>query len=56
MGLGLSLSYQCVVEQHKGTIDVKTIEGESTTLIIGLPKTLHAEAGNHSRSASKMSM
>jgi signal transduction histidine kinase len=56
MGLGLSLSYQCVVEQHKGTIEVKTIEGESTTLIIGLPKALHAETGNQFRHASKMSL
>jgi two-component system, NtrC family, sensor kinase len=39
MGLGLSLSYQSVVEQHKGTIHVETIEGESTALIIRLPKT-----------------
>jgi two-component system NtrC family sensor kinase len=38
MGLGLSLSYQIVVERHKGTIRVETKEGESTTLIILLPK------------------
>jgi two-component system, NtrC family, sensor kinase len=38
MGLGLSLSYQIVVEQHKGTIRVETKEGESTALIIALPK------------------
>jgi signal transduction histidine kinase len=38
MGLGLSLSYQIVVEQHKGTIRVETTEGESTTLIVLLPK------------------
>jgi signal transduction histidine kinase len=38
MGLGLSLSYQIVVEQHKGTIRVETKEGESTALIILLPK------------------
>jgi len=37
MGLGLSLSYQIVVEQHKGTIRVETKPGESTALIIGLP-------------------
>jgi signal transduction histidine kinase len=39
MGLGLSLSYQIVVEQHKGTIKVETEEGESTALIILLPGT-----------------
>ena len=38
MGLGLSLSYQIVVEQHKGTIRVETKEGESTALIVLLPK------------------
>jgi len=38
MGLGLSLSYQIVVEQHKGTIRVESREGESTALIITLPK------------------
>ncbi|MGA3185985.1 MAG: response regulator [Bryobacteraceae bacterium] len=37
MGLGLSLSYQIVVEQHKGTIQVETKEGESTALIVQLP-------------------
>jgi signal transduction histidine kinase len=39
MGLGLSLSYQIVVEQHKGTIRVETEEGESTAMIILLPTT-----------------
>ena len=39
MGLGLSLTYQIVVEQHKGTIEVETQEGESTAVIILLPKT-----------------
>jgi signal transduction histidine kinase len=38
-GLGLSLSYQIVVEQHKGSIRVETEEGESTALIILLPRT-----------------
>jgi signal transduction histidine kinase len=38
MGLGLSLSYQIVVEQHKGAIRVESREGESTALIITLPK------------------
>jgi signal transduction histidine kinase len=37
-GLGLSLSYQIVVEQHKGTIRVETQEGEYTEFVITLPK------------------
>ncbi len=37
IGLGLSLSYQIVVEQHNGTMRVETKEGESTALIILLP-------------------
>jgi signal transduction histidine kinase len=39
MGLGLSLTYQIVVEQHKGTIQVETKEGESTAVIVQLSKT-----------------
>ncbi|SPE42472.1 Response regulator receiver sensor signal transduction histidine kinase (fragment) [Candidatus Sulfopaludibacter sp. SbA3] len=37
-GLGLSLSYQIIVEQHKGTMRVDTQEGEFTEFIITLPK------------------
>ena len=37
-GLGLSLSYQIVVEQHKGAIRVDTEEGEHTEFIVTLPK------------------
>jgi signal transduction histidine kinase len=36
-GLGLSLSYQIVVEQHKGSIRVNTEEGEYTEFVITLP-------------------
>ncbi|HLK65284.1 MAG TPA: response regulator [Bryobacteraceae bacterium] len=36
-GLGLSLSYQIVVEQHKGNIRVNTEEGEFTEFVITLP-------------------
>ncbi len=36
-GLGLSLSYQIVVEQHKGNIRVSTEEGEFTEFVITLP-------------------
>jgi signal transduction histidine kinase len=37
-GLGLSLSYQIVVEQHKGNIRVNTEEGEFTEFVITLPR------------------
>jgi two-component system, NtrC family, sensor kinase len=36
-GLGLSLSYQIVVDQHKGTMRVETEEGEGTEFILTLP-------------------
>jgi signal transduction histidine kinase len=36
-GLGLSLSYQIVVDQHKGTMRVETQEGEGTEFILTLP-------------------
>jgi two-component system, NtrC family, sensor kinase len=37
-GLGLSLSYQIVVDQHKGTMRVETQEGEFTEFILTLPE------------------
>ncbi len=37
-GLGLSLSYQIVVDQHKGTMRVETREGEFTEFILTLPE------------------
>ena len=48
MGLGLSISYQIVVDQHKGTIRVDTKEGESTAVIIRLPKKAVLEGGTAS--------
>lgn len=36
-GLGLSISYQ-IIQQHKGMIDVKSIEGKGTEFVIRLPK------------------
>lgn len=36
-GLGLSLSYNIVVEQHKGTMDVESVEGLYTDFIITIP-------------------
>ncbi|MCP4112511.1 MAG: response regulator [Desulfobacteraceae bacterium] len=37
-GLGLSISYDIVVQGHRGTISVDTFEGEYTEFIISLPK------------------
>jgi signal transduction histidine kinase len=37
-GLGLSISYDIVVAEHKGTIRVESTEGEGTEFIIELPK------------------
>ena len=37
-GLGLSISHQIVVEQHKGTIQVESREGEGTEFRIAIPK------------------
>jgi two-component system NtrC family sensor kinase len=37
-GLGLSLSYDIVVKQHGGTIDVATEPGAFTEFIIVLPR------------------
>lgn len=37
-GLGLSLSYQIVVDQHKGTMRVDTEEGEFTEFVLTLPE------------------
>jgi two-component system NtrC family sensor kinase len=37
-GLGLSLSYQIVVDQHKGTLRVETQEREFTEFILTLPE------------------
>lgn len=39
-GLGLSLSYQIIVEQHDGTLACDSTLGQGTTFIIGLPKCL----------------
>ena len=36
-GLGLSLAYDIVTKEHKGSIDVKSVRGEGTTFIILLP-------------------
>ena len=41
-GLGLSVSYYIITEQHKGTISVESSLGEGSTFVIRLP--LHREA------------
>jgi GAF domain-containing protein len=38
-GLGLSMSYDIIVKQHGGTIDVETVPGEFTEFTIVLPRT-----------------
>jgi signal transduction histidine kinase len=37
-GLGLSLSYETVVQQHQGALDVNTEPGEFTEFVITLPR------------------
>lgn len=36
-GLGLSLSYFIITESHKGTMEVRSVPGKSTTFIIRVP-------------------
>ena len=36
-GLGLSLSYEIITKNHKGRLEVETIEGEFAEFIISLP-------------------
>jgi len=38
-GLGLSMSYDIIVKQHGGTIDVETVPEEFTEFTIVLPRT-----------------
>jgi signal transduction histidine kinase len=39
-GLGLSLSYDIIVKQHAGSIEVETKAGEFTEFRITLPRTV----------------
>ena len=41
-GLGLSLSYDIIVQGHGGSMDVESEEGEFTEFVIRLPRTAHA--------------
>ena len=36
-GLGLSVSYFIITDQHKGTLEVRSKKGKGTTFIIGIP-------------------
>jgi signal transduction histidine kinase len=48
-GLGLSMSHDIVVKQHRGTIDVVTEPGVFTEFIITLPRTTSAQKPAESR-------
>jgi len=37
-GLGLSISYDIIVQQHRGEIKVETEEGKFTEFVVRLPK------------------
>jgi signal transduction histidine kinase len=37
-GLGLSLSYDIITQEHKGDIRVDTVEGQYTEFVITLPR------------------
>ena len=43
-GLGLSMSHDIVVKQHRGTIEVVTEPGSFTEFIIALPRVMPAQA------------
>jgi Signal transduction histidine kinase regulating C4-dicarboxylate transport system len=45
-GLGLSLSYDIIVKQHGGSIEVETQPGEFTEFRIILPRTAGSLAGS----------
>ncbi len=49
-GLGLSLSYETVVQQHHGRLEVDTREGEFTEFIITLPRESHGDRKSQEKS------
>ena len=46
-GQGLSLAHNTIVNQHKGSIDVKSVIGEGTSFIIQLPVNIQNEILSH---------
>jgi ligand-binding sensor domain-containing protein/signal transduction histidine kinase len=44
-GLGLSLTYDIITQEHKGTIAVETKEGQFTEFILTIPRDLPEEKG-----------
>ncbi|MEW6509906.1 MAG: two-component regulator propeller domain-containing protein [Bacteroidota bacterium] len=45
-GLGLSLSYDIITQEHRGEISVNTREGEFTEFVITIPRNPDMEKGN----------
>ncbi|HSQ74439.1 MAG TPA: HAMP domain-containing sensor histidine kinase, partial [Bacteroidota bacterium] len=45
-GLGLSLSYDIITQEHRGEISVDTKEGEYTEFVITIPRNPTSEKGN----------
>lgn len=54
-GLGLSLSYDIVVQQHKGAMTVESREGEYTEFKVVLPVRPAGQAGEENRTAAPIS-
>jgi two-component system, NtrC family, sensor kinase len=52
-GLGLSMSYDIIVKQHRGTIDVETKPGEFTEFRIVLPRTGNVQEKSKEESREK---
>jgi nitrogen-specific signal transduction histidine kinase len=48
IGLGMSISYQIIVERHNGTISCKSLLGEGTTFMIELPTVSNSKFNNSS--------
>ena len=53
-GLGLSIVYQ-IIRDHNGTISVRSIEGEGTTITIELPRVDHSRIAHDAANGAKHS-
>ena len=51
-GLGLAVSYQ-IIQDHKGTIDIKSEVGKGTTIIITLPAIIKERSGQEEKVISR---